>query len=425
MQIKDYSGAAKLYSESKVGLESVDFQYNIGFHKELVAAVKILVENRTKKDAVKKSRIVEIVKERLNMAIELEVVPNWEGGAAVDVPKLNKDHVLIAEFTRNGLEDKDSEEILKGLKDKSFFEGGYNLENSTLSGTFSKIKSRVFVGLPLLEPSAGYSPEEIAAILTHEFGHVYYYFVLASSTVTTNLAMKAASDRMTGAKSKEMRILIAKDVEKALGVEYPNTDIKDVKTLQTMTMAAVAGKSRSELGENIYDYTGYEALADQFAARHGFAVPLATGLDRLQRRYGHAQYRTNVTHIMMEALKLGLFMGSVVGFLGLPLIILFTGLTPSLYDKPKERVDRIRNDLVVALKNKDLDEEYRTALLNDIEVIDKLQSKVGENETLFELYWKHVHPSGRSKVKHTELQQELEALASNELYVAAATLSNI
>ena len=69
--------------------------------------------------------------------------------------------------------------------------------------------------------------------------------------------------------------------------------------------------------------------------------------------------------------------------------------------------------------------QVRQQILLDIEVIDQLREDVKDRYSYFTYLWLAMTSRRRKQFSQMRLQQELEALANNNLYVQASKLSHM
>ena len=93
------------------------------------------------------------------------------------------------------------------------------------------------------------------------------------------------------------------------------------------------------------------------------------------------------------------------------------------YDRPGERFKRIRDQIVENLKDKKLNEDSIHRLRADLAAIDEVLATVNDRRQWLGAVVDMISNNAR-KVRNQEiLQQELEDIAVNELFVKAAALS--
>ena len=105
------------------------------------------------------------------------------------------------------------------------------------------------------------------------------------------------------------------------------------------------------------------------------------------------------------------------------IIILSTALAPypiKQYDDPKDRIIRIRNEMVDALKDPDLEPKHKKRYIDDIERCNVLLREYNRYFSIIGFVVRMVFPSKRKQHNDMLLQKKLEALANNNLFTSAA-----
>ena len=206
--------------------------------------------------------------------------------------------------------------------------------------------------------------------------------------------------------------------------------------VKVLMLKSTVEESRSELGVNIYDIRGNEMLADQFALRLGYGKPLATALKRIVTPFnGYIGGSLMLVMSMISAYSVAY--GAVIaasGVAGIMGPIYFAHLllkwsmvsseeNNTLYDKPKKRLDVIRQQMSKELSNKSIDAKHRKELIASIDEIEKLMKPIVDIPNLYRVFWR-IAPWNRSKVKTIKLQQMLEKLGNNRAHEAASRLED-
>lgn len=363
----------------------------------------------------------------LGLAIDLgmdEAQP-YLPNAWVVPPQVNKNHPLVADFWRFAMSDKEGIAAIRASKG-GFIEGSIDRVKSKVSGDFSKFVSDVRVTKGLFDTKVGMTAQEISAIILHECGHLFTYFECLADQITTNYQIHQITKQLIGTADIPVRIKILREAEATMDLKVDNIEatsrMNDKELVQTVLLEAKVRTHRSEFGSYYYDLRNWESLADQFAARHQCHLALATALDKMYRFAGHQSIMSTPRFLMSEVLKVTL---TVVGaFIAAPFIIFILIQDPFLdtYDRPAERVRRIREDLVSALRDPGLGEDKRKAILSDITAIDEILARLNDRTTLWEAVWKFLSPTIRGQQARVQDLKALEELANNELYVHAAAL---
>lgn len=323
----------------------------------------------------------------------------------------------------------------KVLKDLSDLRGEIDLENSMVSGVFSKLVQSIHIGKGLwnqLELTA----EEMAAVTIHEIGHGFTFISALIETVSTNVAVHSMVDVMRKTADRKIRLQLVTDFCKATGAVAEDPEaLADAKPSTELYTTLVLRKKfnhrdpRSAAGSITYDLRAAEFSADQFAARHGCAAPLAAGLDKLFR-FDPSYKASGLKMAMLRAFTFALFITMNILFFGLPLffmglLLMSGGMENEIYDANGERLTRIRNDLVQSLKNPKLPKAERQALIQDIETVDAIRKDVKDRRGLYQYLWISLTSKRRNEYRQMRIQQDIEKLIASDLNVHSQKLSSV
>ena len=409
------------------GLESIVYQ-NDAFHKELTGFFKELFSFAKDygKDIVLEDfapRAIElskIIKHYTKLATEIEFT---FAGTFVKPPQVLKNHVLFNELTRkfsSGIQAVDALNKAGGI-----LGGTVDLRSATVSGWFSEITSTIYVPIVEFTTTLKVTPEEAAAIILHEVGHIFLVFEFFTTTTSTAIVMQQISKDWISSSPKDRKYMLV-SVAKAMSLEESQLDVESLVTVDNNTVVesivfsnVVTGR-RSELNTQAYDLVNYEALADDFAMRFGAGRHLVTALEKIDHVYDTLSYRSLAGYTVMEVLKLLLFIG--IG----PIVFIMVELDSDNYnyDRPIDRLRRIRDGINNRLKDKNLSKEMREDLVEDIRLIEITMDRYSDRRqwtTLFMEMFGNTMASKRRK--QTLFYRELEALANNSLYARAAELN--
>lgn len=416
-------------SNNALSIESVRHQMNTKFFDELVAAMDFLRQSDkkfiTEKSAeayVKASKIESIIAKHSGLNVRFKSSQSMGINAFVFPPHLDKNHALLTDLHRQYYSNADATKRLK--KADTAIQGTINLNTGVVSGVYSKIRSEVFVAAQIVQGEM-FTVEEAAAILAHELGHLMTYYEYLGQNILTSHVMGDAVSEFTKSTTPQQRVEIYKVTRKALDLGSDEVDVvaevTDVEIFKRLIVSDVSRKTCSATDTTYYDQRTWEALADQFATRIGGGRPLATALDKLFRYSGQAEYQTNLKWLMTETFTV------LLSTVFLPFTLLFIALGDpfEIYDPPVERLQRIRRDLILGMKNPKSSKEYRTRLKEDIDVLDDLLSKVKERSSLLLGFWKLVRSDVRREFNRAKLIREFEELKDNDLFVYANTLKTM
>lgn len=307
-----------------------------------------------------------------------------------------------------------------------------------VGGLATEIPFDIYLTRGIFERSVKpFTASELAAMAIHELGHVVTLFATLGQVAQSAQIITEYVRCATNTPVREDRIKLVAEMMKETGVQVSDKDgLVDAQNVSTMTAilySDVIEGSRSQYGSTLYDLRNWESLSDQYVARQGGAVDLATALDKMLRQHDPEAYRGTLAFIAMETVKfIGLLAAIAVSAVtGSVLIMIGIGLALSYspfireYDKPKERLTRLRNDLVAQLKSPRTPKQYADQLVADIAAMDNLMKSMNNKETLFEHFWLVISPWTRRQRKITKEIQEMEALVNNDLFVHAHNLKNL
>jgi hypothetical protein len=400
-----------------------------------------ILEEVQKKSTIKLDEYLEkTIKDRTNLSVKVRLYSGMPG--AIMVFPFNRHNVLLKERVRGSYYLKDEKKILtESLGSK----GTVDLKEGRVEGIFETYVHTLYLDLNILFKVYRLTADEATAIVLHELGHAFTYYEYSNRLSNTNqLLAQLANDIHNGDDKPEERTYIFKELanhlhlsEKEVSELYNSTDnlilggnifklyIKEIKSLRQNTK---------------YDETNSESLADNFAVRQGYAKPLVTGLDKL---YTYTEYKNDFVYatvlttdifyniIYTPAIIVAMFMNSPV--LGSFFLLLFIGtfilggdlsFKDMTYDVLKQRYTRIRQGLVGALKNDDLDKEQVAEILNGLDEIDDVIRDTRDYMTIKEKVMRVISPFSRGIAKDMSHQQMLEELGNNDLFIESARLKN-
>lgn len=415
-----------------VSLESIKFQSGILFQELTMlyqAARDAGLKETYMSDADEIKAIGRCIKHHTGLNVSIQVM---DGGPAVMIPHVDKNHPFIQEWMREYFSDNDVYHQMK--KAGGIVKGSVDLNTARVSGIFSEIASDIMMPYDWIMGHNGTTAEENAAVTLHEVGHLFTYYEFINRTTTTNQVLAALSRGYAEADSIDKRTSLLITAKKALQLKDDGiaelAQSSNAEVVTSVILSNVVEKSRSELGVNIYDMNSWEYLADEFAARHQCGKHLITALDKIYKQFGHMSYRSKSKYVFMEALKvtaviLGLISTPIVG--GFALLTAFFGLimisTDSdavIYDEPEARMRRIKQQIIQAMKDKRLSKDDIKRMEEDLRTIDNIMESVKDKRQWLGIMYDFLSPTGRKNRNSILLQKELETLANNELFAKAA-----
>lgn len=413
-----------------VGVEAIAYQ-TTKFHEELTDKVDQFRKAGifTTQEAAKMG-IPKLIEDYTGMSVRIDIEASWAPNAMIRIPDMDKNHPMLNNFYRGWFTNNDMHTISKMVNDK--FTGVIDRKNARVAGHFSKITAPLYLTTAILK-SEKFTAREIAGVMLHELGHLYTYFERIIDLVSINYAAWSAAERIMKTELDADRVVILTEFSNAV----------DAKLIEMETMAKMDGKEvifthlvcetvknrRNEEGDMVYSYRGYEFSSDQFAVRHGAGVDLAAALDKVYRsQFLNPSYISWPTHVAIQSIGFlyHVLMASTGfgGALFTAIVLLAARPMNKTYDDPRQRMERIKREMVGELKLK-LSDERRRQLVSDIEAIDTMMSGINDKAEWLEAIWKYLIPAGRSNQAKMEFQQSLERLANNNLFLQAARLENL
>lgn len=404
---------------NRVSLESVDFQ-STTFFKELTNAfTELQLEKKDASESPVVQQLSEIIRRHTGMNIEVRID---EYDPCIEIPHVDKNHPLVNDYWRNYINSNDGLALIN--KAGSAVRGTVNTKTGKVTGIFTELKGKTHLHRDMFATSR-FLAEEIAAVTLHEVGHLFTYFEYITRTVTTNQVLAGVAKALDGAGTIEEREAVFISAKQALKLseldEKALAKSNNKKVAEVVILTNVARQVESELGSNIYDFSTWEMLADQYASRYGAYRPLVTALAKYYRGVYHRSFRSTVGFLAMEALKLV----AIIHPLLFVLLVAMDGAGDGTYDEPGARFKRVRNQIVENLKDKKLSKDDHERLMTDLAAIDDVLKSVNDRRQLMGVIYDNVVPSARKAYRQEKLQQDLEQLAMNDLFVKASELRQL
>lgn len=416
------------------GNEAIHFQSGL-FHTDLTMAVGRLRNAKKEKDIDEACLSIEkIIKEHTGIIITVFVAKGLYN-LNVLIPKVDKNHPLMYDFFKQSIDFTDGLAAIHALN-KVNLDAISTIDRKTgrVYGILADVNYEMNIGEAILASSA-LTDAEIAAMVLHEVGHLFAYFEYIGYTYKANLVMNATTRAFRDQPEPDKRKVILNDAERMLGEKFEDKEklskAKNSETLEAVFITNTIQRMRSELGYNMYDIRSWEQAADEFASRHGAAKDMASGLSKYYKSSFALEARSTTVYFMMEAAKLLAFTGSLVltaATGNAPLLMaLVTVLAveyprASVYDEPKVRIEKLKNQLVIRLKEKNLDPKMRKSILDDIQCIESLLSELHDRQTFYKFLVTTLLPWERKARSQIAVQIKLEKMAANDLFVAANRL---
>jgi hypothetical protein len=272
-------------------------------------------------------------------------------------------------------------------------------------------------------PANQYTDEEITGIILHEIGHAFNLFITLGDYIYLNYALTDGIDVALGNKRNEYNLEVLdhtwllKNIPADQREAYVNSPSPD--KVRRAILSTYKKAPRHYLFENGGSaHKREEQMADLFATRLGYGRHVATGLHRMYKAYG--------MDTDMRASWWGNLIRMAAALVFLPFTVLWLMTVSGTsdwdfggrYDDPKERVQKIRMDLINQLKSVK-DTTLKSPIQADIDVLDELLKEYHTGRDLYDYMAELASPVLRREKRLITHEENLEALLNNSLFVEA------
>lgn len=318
-------------------------------------------------------------------------------------------------------------------------EGTVDYSKGTVGGMFSEIGLHLSLSDNIVT-IPDMTPEELAGIVLHEIGHGWSHISLCHYKMATNLVMVAGISALVSTPDRNRKIAIMTDLENTLGIDIPNkADLIDYEKYEEAYIVMLSAYDEvicSATGASAYDENMSEQIADAYAARHGAGKFVVTGLTKMNKavdnyvaqRIAERRSRENA---LWRALCATISTGMTLLFLPVTSpfkvkkylkIFMTVNWMGGVYDRTKDRYIRLRNESVDALKDQTLSRKIRETILQEIKEMDEVIASVTNEYSMTAKLAVLIRSGQRKQYRAKKLQQDLEALLNNPLYITLAKM---
>lgn len=286
--------------------------------------------------------------------------------------------------------------------------------------------------------------EEKTAIVLHELGHAFFTLATLGEYCWLNYYLTDGVDVVLGKKPNTYKIEVLDHsyLERTLtdpAVRNAFLSAPNEANMRRAIISVVSKDAKNTLTTNVVrgSMKRNEQLADVFVARLGMALPLATAVHKLYAAPwsgGRRYQRGKANFVAMEACKMlngvlsvaiGVSLSMFIFAFGMlvPMVIVTLnhadGYVNPDYDNPTERLMKLRREMIEQLKSYRYTSIQKTAVVADIELLDKLLSNSNQYRSVFELVGYALAPNARREQQRLKHEEQLEQLLSNDLFVKA------
>lgn len=418
-------------------LETIQFQSN-SFGRELESIVQeIRNENLNLKqidESVLKTKLSKCIKD--NTGIKITIVFNDSGLNANIYPIFNLGHIFLSDAETEASSNLSKKFIDKIRSQKEHFT--VDIKTGKVGSFFGDIDNIIFLSYIKFLMNPKFTIREVVSILLHEVGHGWTALEYTSRLVRTNQALASIAKEVfepnEPTKTKFKLKLYCDYLDEKSDSLDELINVTNNEVICTVIIDKFIKNKKSELGTAYYDSVSCEYLADQYAARYGYALDLVTALQKLSSLLnGSKDMRSYVTARILEINILMSLMAITTTTLGIGGLLVFVILGLNyikesskteirVYDKLKVRSKRIKEQLIQNLKDRTIDTSKTNELLTSFESINKAIDSMFEYESIIEKLALFISSRKRDEKAAMQLQRDLEELASNSLFVKSAQL---
>lgn len=432
----------RVYGHDELTMEAIKFQDGSLFKEmtELFKTMDNLTSYEEKVKYISGKPLSDLIRKYTGLTIQTEVIPNMsEINCSCITPDITKNNVLIEEWRKQFYRNRDFKQLSKNIDE---IVGVVDLVNGRVKGAFEKIVIRVFVTDGFIRDTE-FTPENKAAFVLHEVGHAFTFLEFIAESAKTDFSLATAARELLQTTDKEKKITLAKSLNDAMGTTVDVNVIaesSDVATWYTVYISNKEEQTRVATHMGRYSDTSAEFVADQFVTRHGGGAAMADALAKIYKRLGKisvrdrnsiwTQYAVCSLSVISAIVGLSLInpilgtMSTVALFVNLKTITLYD-FTYSTYTSDKDRVAKLKQELVGRLKDRDLPQDIRVSTLDAIKEIDKILKTVNDNRSVMELITIALRSDVQQAVKQEQVQKTLSTVINNDLFKTAATLDSI
>lgn len=396
-------------------VEGVNYQGTTIIFDDLTNAIietqELINSKHSDKESVKP--ICDVLSKHLNLHnLDISIL-KYSDGFYVEVPRFKPTVPIFGKFLKEAL-DKLKQDRSHNFK--KIIGSFVDRENGKFHGEISNFPFKISIGKGSL--MGGLTPEETSAFILHEVGHLFSYFESFMMTMQMNYIIGEAVEKCRtddiDYKSSVLKELVDKDVVE--DIDPKSISKLQVKDIEAALIASFYQTTMTRFGGTMYRGTDWEQQADQFVVRMGGGKHLVTGLEKLMPKFGLSTRKTMLVSFIYNITTL------LVSF-GLLTLITYIShklfLGDATYDNPKERLNRIRSEMVGHLKVLD-DSETTKKVLEELTVIEEVIRKTYTNEESDPFMSKIVlwtSPNLRKLKSQKEQEQLVESLINNDLYI--------
>lgn len=395
---------------------------------QLIEVVENLrVNNTYTHDEIKKQNINGIIFKHTKILTDFMIKKNVGINAYVNFPQMDKNHPFFTNYDWYGSR---SDVTITALNLTGKVKGTVDPTTMSVGGIYSKVKIDLVVGYELIK-NKGFTPQEVVAIILHELGHIYTYFLNFGELTKRNFMISNVLKNLQGGNTYEQKEDSLVEAERVLGIKLDkkneiinlNGNSEQISSILISNDVVRAGSSSRT---PFYDVRTVEQIADKFAIEHGAGVELATALNKIYRTYWVKETRSPA---MFVAIELSKFIIWLILTFSMPVTMILYTLSmlpgPKVYDSPESRIRIIKQQLVTSVKDLKDEPLMRNKLIEQIKTVEEIEKQLKDRRTILEVLYNTFTPRGRSMYEQEVFMKNIESLIYNDTYLSAAKFGAI
>ena len=303
-----------------------------------------------------------------------------------------------------------------------YIKGSVDLTKVQVEGTFTEIPAYLIIGDGAMD---FWDDDEFTAMILHEVGHLFWAFATIGDYVWMSYYLQEGVEVMLGTRADKYSVkgMTLKQLTDNVDKETAQ-EIKKDPSVTTVRKAIIELYTDTGRGwiSSVSDANSLkrdEQLADWFASRLGFGLPLARAVTRISstqksRRIEWLRSVAVIPTLLIPGINIATISWVSYQFMRHSDI-------SSSYDNPVERARKMRRDTISQLTYVK-DPKRKKQLLDDIEAFDKLMKPLYEMPVTVEIVGMLLSPKRRRNQQHLRLERQLETFLNNDLFVTHSKL---
>lgn len=413
-----------------VGLESIDHQRALKLADGITEIIRDLRAIPVVSDInINDGRLAKLISDCTGMTAKFFLVNNYQAYSFPTV--IDTNHVFFTDLRRKVVKEHT---VTKMLKSKPYLTGSVDLTTGKVTGDYTNLPVTIGLGKMLLADK-DMSDESLAAFVLHEIGHALTIFAYLGEFLNTNYVLQDISKRAMGTHTPEEHLALLKDVEGVYGVTIEDKNklaeaIQLPEMYRLVVLDTAVKKSKMEYNLDIYALRGWEQMSDNYVARQGYGTHLAIGLDTLFRKMRDPAYGNSFFKAFKLVMRFSFLLNTLTAEIPIipPLYILFNYIIrgnpmSGEYDPIKDRINRLKHQLVDSLKDKSLSDKERNRQIGEVKVIENIMDKMSDIPDTYQFIYRNTIGIKQNNI--IKANQRMEELANNDMFVVAAKVRGL